>query len=201
MYCEKKKLCLGKCGQLLSLKKFGKCAGGKFGRRPRCNRCRAAEARDHRKANPLSDEQRILQNKANRVSGEKFRQTAKGKAAQRRSNQGAKKSGYSQRWRESEKGKQSLSAASKRLTSKKRAWVQAEKVKRGCIDCGYSKHAAALDFDHVHGDKLFEVSKAMGRSLDVIKAEIAKCVVRCSNCHRIRTFEARQISEDKRRIK
>lgn len=74
-------------------------------------------------------------------------------------------------------------------------------MRRGCIDCGYNKHPAALDFDHVDGEKLFEVSKTMGRSFAKMTAEIAKCVVRCSNCHRIKTFEDRQKAEDKRRIK
>lgn len=69
------------------------------------------------------------------------------------------------------------------------------------MDCGYNEHPAALDFDHIGDDKLFDVSKTMGRSLEAIQAEIAKCVVRCSNCHRIKTFEARQAANDKRRIK
>jgi hypothetical protein len=50
-----------------------------------------------------------------------------------------------------------------------------------------------MDFDHVRGEKLFDVSRMVGPglSLELIKAEIAKCDVVCANCHRIRTFERR----------
>ena len=127
-------------------------------------------------------------------------QKASQKAAQFRDNHSPKGKARRKAWGASEKGKESLKAATLRLTTKRRAWVQAEKVRLGCVDCGYNKHPAALDFDHVSGTKLFDISKTMGRRLDVMKAEIAKCVVRCSNCHRIKTFEARQKSQDKRTI-
>jgi hypothetical protein len=78
--------------------------------------------------------------------------------------------------------------------------MQAEKLRRGCIDCGYNKHPAALDFDHIVGEKKFALSK-VSRSLEALKDEIAKCVVRCSNCHRIRTFEIRQSAVDKRTLR
>ncbi|KKN73543.1 hypothetical protein LCGC14_0399950 [marine sediment metagenome] len=57
-----------------------------------------------------------------------------------------------------------------------------------CVDCGEA-HPAALDFDHVRGRKRGVISKMAhtGYSLAAIKAEIAKCAVRCSNCHRKRT--------------
>jgi len=77
--------------------------------------------------------------------------------------------------------------------------MQQEKLKRGCKDCGY-KHPAARDFDHVKGTKCFAISKVK-RSLTALKAEIAKCVVRCANCHRIKTFNERQVAKDKRRIR
>lgn len=66
------------------------------------------------------------------------------------------------------------------------------KIKKGCIDCGYNKHPQALDFDHVR-DKKYEVS-ALARSNarpETLWAEIAKCVVRCANCHRIMTYNRR----------
>jgi hypothetical protein len=53
----------------------------------------------------------------------------------------------------------------------------------------------------VTGEKLFDISKSMSRSMKALTDELAKCVVRCSNCHRIRTFESRQIAEDKRRVR
>lgn len=58
-----------------------------------------------------------------------------------------------------------------------------------CIGCGES-NPIALEFDHRDdSDKTIEVSKMvnLGYSIENIKNEIAKCDVRCANCHRIRT--------------
>lgn len=56
-----------------------------------------------------------------------------------------------------------------------------------CVDCGEAD-IRMLDFDHVRGKKSGEISRMMniGCSWSTIKAEIAKCEVRCANCHRIR---------------
>lgn len=56
-----------------------------------------------------------------------------------------------------------------------------------CVDCGETD-IRVLDFDHVRGKKSGEISRMMtiGCSWSTIKAEIAKCEVRCANCHRIR---------------
>lgn len=62
------------------------------------------------------------------------------------------------------------------------------KLERGCVDCGYNLHPAALDFDHVRGVKLFGIGSKFQKSWKVLLEEIAKCDVRCSNCHRIRTW-------------
>jgi hypothetical protein len=63
------------------------------------------------------------------------------------------------------------------------------KVSMGCCDCGYNKHPAALEFDHMYAKKRRCVGQcgSVGQALK----EAAKCVVRCSNCHRIKTFNER----------
>jgi hypothetical protein len=62
---------------------------------------------------------------------------------------------------------------------------------RPCTDCGGKFHFAAMDFDHTADNKSFDVGRAvaLGLGIDRIQAEIAKCDVVCSNCHRVRTFE------------
>lgn len=59
----------------------------------------------------------------------------------------------------------------------------------GCMDCGEDYPYWMLDFDHVHGEKLFLLSGSWsgGMNMDAILKEIEKCEVVCSNCHRNRT--------------
>lgn len=84
-----------------------------------------------------------------------------------------------------------------RLTKKAelKAWISEIKTRRGCADCGYNAHPAALDFDHIPGAvKLAGVSSLVEhvKSKTIIEAEILKCEIVCSNCHRIRTFNRRR---------
>lgn len=57
-----------------------------------------------------------------------------------------------------------------------------------CLDCG-EKDPIVLEFDHVRGNKTANVSVMMNGkfSIDNLSMEIAKCDVRCANCHRRRT--------------
>lgn len=56
-----------------------------------------------------------------------------------------------------------------------------------CADCGNSYPPYVMDFDHVRGDKIANIGEMGTYSLETILAEIAKCDLVCSNCHRIRT--------------
>jgi hypothetical protein len=61
-----------------------------------------------------------------------------------------------------------------------------------CMDCGGSFPSCAMDFDHVRGEKKFGVMNRYGDyKLETLMAEIAKCEIICSNCHRIRTAARR----------
>lgn len=77
------------------------------------------------------------------------------------------------------------------------------KLKKGCVDCGYNKHPEALDFDHLpQYEKKYGIS-SLARSNaapETLWAEIAKCEVRCTNCHRIKTYE-RRVAADKEKAK
>lgn len=131
----------------------------------------------------------------------KYNHSEKGKAARKRYSETDKHKEWRKAFNKTPQGKAILAKASRKLHDKRRAILQEEKLKRGCIDCGYNKHHAALDFDHVSGEKCFELSKSVSRTIESMMAEMAKCVVRCSNCHRIKTFEQRQMAHDKKRIK
>lgn len=69
-------------------------------------------------------------------------------------------------------------------------FIREYKLSRGCADCGYNKHHAALDFDHIKGEKVFNVCNA--KSIKQASEEMKKCEVVCANCHRIRTYERLQ---------
>lgn len=56
-----------------------------------------------------------------------------------------------------------------------------------CMDCGGRFPSVAMDFDHVRGTKVSNVSLLRAHAVETIREEIAKCDVVCSNCHRIRT--------------
>lgn len=80
----------------------------------------------------------------------------------------------------------------------------AEEVRRlkskGCSICGYSKNYSALAFDHidpttkyrskngktVNPSDMVEISKKY--SDKTIMAELAKCIVLCTNCHMEKTY-------------
>jgi hypothetical protein len=53
-----------------------------------------------------------------------------------------------------------------------------------CAICGYSEHPAALQFHHVDpSQKAFTIRNGDMRSLARMRAEAAKCVLLCANCH------------------
>lgn len=85
-----------------------------------------------------------------------------------------------------------------RRAAYRRRVVNRYKRIKGCVDCGYDAHWDALEFDHDdNSQKRDTVASLMYASWAVIKAEIAKCVVRCANCHAIRTrTRERQLGVD-----
>ena len=59
-----------------------------------------------------------------------------------------------------------------------------------CIDCNITD-VRVLEFDHKRRNhKMYRIAELMtqGMSLATIQLEIDKCVVRCANCHRIKTL-------------
>ena len=54
-----------------------------------------------------------------------------------------------------------------------------------CKACGYDRCPAALHFHHLEpAEKAFALSlRGVTRSMKALRAEAAKCVLLCANCH------------------
>ncbi len=87
------------------------------------------------------------------------------------------------------------SARARRRAAK---WRLAGMIKKehGCVDCGYSAHAVALQFDHTSDNKKSSVSNLIRSDYawKTILLEIYKCEVRCSNCHAVVTAHRRLLN-------
>ena len=61
-----------------------------------------------------------------------------------------------------------------------------------CVDCGYSRCLAALDFHHLDPtEKDFEIgSQAIRMGFERAQPELDKCVLVCRNCHAERHFHS-----------
>lgn len=66
-----------------------------------------------------------------------------------------------------------------------KSYVESYFSQHPCVDCGESD-IDLLDFDHVRGEKLANVSDLVFKAVSInkLQLEIDKCDVRCSNCHR-----------------
>lgn len=58
-----------------------------------------------------------------------------------------------------------------------------------CFDCGETYPQCCYDFHHLDPTiKDANIAQLIGRNFEKIKPELDKCVLLCSNCHRIRHF-------------
>jgi hypothetical protein len=78
-------------------------------------------------------------------------------------------------------------------------YIQSIKHNVPCTDCKKIYPYWVMDFDHITGKKLFNISQYQSKThtLEMIKKEVSKCEVVCSNCHRERTY--RRMAESKSR--
>jgi hypothetical protein len=58
-----------------------------------------------------------------------------------------------------------------------------------CVDCGQTYDPVVMQFDHITGTKVRNISDMVGSGYgkDRILLEISKCDLVCANCHAIRT--------------
>lgn len=60
-----------------------------------------------------------------------------------------------------------------------------------CTDCGHSFPSDAMDFDHVRGVKVANISDLLDGSRARLDAELLKCELVCATCHRQREMNRR----------
>lgn len=57
-----------------------------------------------------------------------------------------------------------------------------------CTDCGNKFPPECMDWDHVRGTKIAQISRLMSKGdIEFVKMEMEKCELVCSNCHRTRS--------------
>ena len=74
-------------------------------------------------------------------------------------------------------------------------WIIFKKEINPCMDCGVYYRYYIMHFDHLpQFEKLFNISqyKTYTSSLEVVKAEVAKCELVCGNCHSERSHQRLQ---------
>lgn len=97
------------------------------------------------------------------------------------------------------KRQQTRDSQRKRRQKHREIWYAA--LDTPCVDCGIQLPSQVMEFDHVRGDKLFNICQSYNGkggyvSYEALHAEIAKCDVRCPNCHRLRHHHERQATHN-----
>jgi hypothetical protein len=96
---------------------------------------------------------------------------------------------YNRKYYVSNPNRGSRKAGADRLRDKNREYVYAYLNSHPCVDCGETNWRV-LEFDHIGDDKTYNVGIIISsHKLDTVKDEIAKCEVRCRNCHFLVTQE------------
>ena len=78
-----------------------------------------------------------------------------------------------------------------RRRKKRKEWKE-YKAGLSCSNCGFD-HPACIDFHHPPGTKEYSVNDlAKNGRFKLAYKEAAKCIVLCSNCHRIHHYKERK---------
>lgn len=110
------------------------------------------------------------------------------------------KAAYQRQWyvRNAERHR-AVIAANRRARREKNKTIVREAKSRPCADCGGVFPPHVMDFDHVSGKKLGNIAALKTYATTAVRvAEIAKCDVVCSNCHRMRTHDRRHPPDPQR---
>ena len=88
------------------------------------------------------------------------------------------------RWRTHNPEKARLKSTT--FSRQRRAWLNSLKEGKPCSDCGGYFPTCCLDWHHL-GRKTMQIGASSCRAKEKLLNEIARCVLLCANCHRIRT--------------
>ena len=88
-------------------------------------------------------------------------------------------------WRNGSKKKTTLAKRAE-VVERNQEYIKSILINSSCVDCKVSD-PRVLQFDHIKGEKKYNVSAMFDFSLELIKDEIKKCEIVCANCHQIRT--------------
>jgi len=168
----------------MPLKNFNRYPQGKYGRRARCKSClaiqRKTSANRTTKRLKLEAEGKRKCSKCNKTKALFSFQMGQRKG-RNPSREGRCKPCVSEAGRK------------KHLTKNQelRLYIYNYKKQHPCLVCGETD-VEMLEFDHVHSKK-FDISNGVGKgvSLTLLKKELAKCQVLCSNHHRKKTHTER----------
>lgn len=76
----------------------------------------------------------------------------------------------------------------RRRREENQAFLKELKESQPCMDCGREYPYYVMQFDHVRGQKLFNVAEMKAESRERVLKEVSKCGIVCANCHAVRTF-------------
>lgn len=169
------KICT-KCQKEKPLSEYYKCSAVKSGYKSYCKEC-SYKYKDPEKS---------------RQQSAKYRAKNRDKVNKKLSEYYYKKKESDPEWYEAKKARENKK---NRERSEKNRKIINEFKSQGCSRCGYNEHPAALDCHHVR-DKKFSLGSRLSRATkQQITEELEKCIVLCSNCHRIEHYHTTQTKE------
>jgi hypothetical protein len=168
-----------KCGSTKPHDAFPNRASSADGKYSYCKSCAQA---DNRRRYYAKREDILRRERERRAADPEGRARANARAAERyRADPGAARA-RARRWAEQHPVEHATRKA--RDSAKSRAKLDALKA-HPCVDCNVQYPPAVMQFDHVRGVKSYNIGVGAMRK-PTLEDELAKCELRCANCHAIR---------------
>lgn len=81
-----------------------------------------------------------------------------------------------------------------------REWIDSLKSEKPCLDCSETFSPYVMEYDHVRGEKRFNIGKMTNHKTERVLEEISKCDLVCCACHRIRSHSRRKAPTTKKLV-